>query len=60
MKISDLFLPKIVRSNPDTRKKAVMGETNTGLLRQVAEKDSHPEVRDAAKERILQLKSGTK
>jgi len=57
MKISDLFVPKIARSNPETRKKAVMSETNIELLKQVVEKDSHPEVREAAKLRIRELGS---
>lgn len=55
MKFSDLFLPKIARSDPKVRKAAVKAEINKELLKQVIEKDSHPEVREAAKVRLKEL-----
>lgn len=55
MKFSDLFLPKIARSNPEVRKQAVREETNVGLLQQVSEKDDDPEVRQLALERLASL-----
>jgi hypothetical protein len=55
MKFRDLFLPKIARSDPKVRKKAVKEERNTEILRQVIKKDSHPEVREAAKNRLKEL-----
>lgn len=54
MKFGDLFLPRIARSDPETRKKAVLKEKNVGLLKQVSEKDADPEVRKMA---LRQLKS---
>ena len=55
MKIGDLFLPKIARSNPEVRKEAVRQERNVGLLQQVSEKDEDPEVRQLALERLASL-----
>jgi hypothetical protein len=55
MKFRDLFLPKIARSDPKVRKKAVKEERNTEILKQVIKKDSHPEVREAAKNRLKEL-----
>jgi hypothetical protein len=55
MKFRDLFLPKIVRSDPKVRKQAVEAESNRELLKQVIEKDSHPEVREAAETRLQEL-----
>ena len=55
MKIGDLFLPKIARSDPEVRKKAVRAETNVGLLQQVSEKDDDPEVRRLALEKLESL-----
>ncbi|MCU0614322.1 MAG: hypothetical protein MUD09_04465 [Desulfobacterales bacterium] len=55
MKFSDLFLPKIARSDPKVRTKAVKAESNKELLKQVIKKDSHPEVREAAKNRLKEL-----
>lgn len=56
MKFSDLFLPKIARSNPETRKAAVRQEINVELLKQVIENDQDPEVRELARDRIKQLR----
>jgi hypothetical protein len=55
MKFSDLFLPKIARSDPEIRKKAVAAEKNPELLKQVVKKDSDPGVRQAAQQRIKEL-----
>jgi len=57
MKFSDIFLPKIARSDPEVRKKAVASEIDVELLKKVIEKDSNPEVRDLAKKRIEQLRA---
>lgn len=53
--ISDFFLPKIVRSDPNVRKKAVMKERNKSLLKKVIENDSDKEVRQAARNRLQRL-----
>ncbi len=45
MKFSDLFLPKLARSDPKVRKKAVVQEKNAELLKKVIQNDSDPEVR---------------
>ena len=55
MKFRDLFLPKIARSDPSVRKKAVMAERNTGILKKVIENDSDKEVRQAARKRLQRL-----
>ena len=57
MKFGDLFLPKIARSDPETRKKAVLKEKNVGLLQQVSEKDADPEVRKLALRRLESLEA---
>jgi hypothetical protein len=56
MKFKDFFLPKIARSDPGMRKEAVREEINVELLKQVIEKDSDPEVRRLAQERIRELR----
>ena len=56
MKFKDLFLPKIARTDPEVRKEAVRQEVNIELLKQVMEKDSDPEVRQLAQERIRDLR----
>lgn len=55
MKFGDLFLPKINRSDPKVRLKAVLKEEHVPLLQQVAEKDQSPEVRAAAQKRLEAL-----
>ena len=57
MKFRDLFLPKIARSDPKVRKKAVMEESNAGVLKRVIENDSDKTVRDAARKRLQRLES---
>lgn len=57
MKFRDLFLPKIARSDPKVRKKAVMEESNAGVLKRVIENDSDKTVRDAARQQLQRLES---
>lgn len=57
MRIADFFLPKIARSNPEVRKKAVLEESNAELLKKVAENDSDPEVRRLALSRLDKIES---
>ena len=52
MKIRDIFLPKIARSDPEVRKQAVLNEENAELLKKVSEKDDDPEVRKLARQRL--------
>jgi hypothetical protein len=56
MKLSDLFLPKHVHSDPEVRKKAITRIKDTALLAQIAEKDSDQYVRELASKRINDLK----
>ena len=55
MAFRDLFLPKIAHSNPEVRKKAVMNESDKGLLQRVIANDKDPEVIDTAKKRLEEL-----
>jgi hypothetical protein len=55
MKFSDLFLPKIARSNPEVRKKAVLEEKNKELLMKVIQNDSDRDVRQTARKRLQRL-----
>ncbi len=55
MKFRDLFLPKIARSNPEVRKRAVMDEQNAEILKKVIQNDSDQAVRDAARKRLQRL-----
>lgn len=57
MKFSDIFLPKIARSDPEVRKQAVENEINVELLKQVIEKDSDQGVRELARKRIEELRA---
>ena len=56
MKFQDFFLPKISRSDPEVRKKAVREEINVELLKQVMVKDPDQEVRDLAKARLHEIR----
>ena len=56
MKFQDFFLPKISRSDPEVRKKAVREEINVELLKQVIVKDPDQEVRDLAKQRLHEIR----
>ena len=55
MKFRDIFLPKIARSNPEVRKKAVMAEENSEILKKVIQNDANQDVRDAARKRLQRL-----
>jgi hypothetical protein len=55
MNIRDLFLPKIARSNPKVRKRAIMGEENKELLMKVVLNDADRDVRQAARKRLQRL-----
>jgi len=57
MKFSDIFLPKIARSDPNVRKDAIAAESNVELLKKVSQKDSDPGVRDFALKRIKELET---
>jgi hypothetical protein len=57
MKLRDLFLPKIARSDPETRKKAVGQESNIQLLKKVIENDSDAGVRRLANKRLAELEA---
>jgi hypothetical protein len=57
MKFRDIFLPKIARSNPEVRKKAVGAEQNADILKKVIQNDSDQGVRDAARKRLQRLKT---
>jgi hypothetical protein len=59
MKFKDMFLPKILRSDPETRKKAISQEVNIELLKQVIEKDTDPDVRECARLRIKEIEPKT-
>lgn len=48
MKLRDLFVPRWDHSDPMVRKKAVEKMNNIELIRQIAENDEHPMVRDTA------------
>jgi len=55
LKFRDLFLPKIVNSDPKKRKEAVLKENNKDLLRKVVENDADKDVRDSARMRLKEL-----
>lgn len=55
MKFRDFFLPKIVRSDPSIRKKAVLAESNPEVLKGVIKNDSDKEVREIARKRLQKL-----
>lgn len=55
--IRDIFLPKILRSDPKVRIAAIQGEKNFELLKNVTNNDSDPEVRRSALKRLQKLTS---
>ena len=55
MAFRDLFLPKIAHSNPEVRKKAVMQESDAGLLQRVIDNDKDPEVVETARRRLSEV-----
>jgi hypothetical protein len=48
MKLRDLFVPRWKHSDPMVRKKAVEKMVDIELIRQIAQRDEHPMVRDTA------------
>jgi len=58
MKFSDFFIPKIARSDPKVREKAVLECVDTALLQRVIQNDKDEHVRQTAKQRIAALKAG--
>jgi hypothetical protein len=57
VKFSDFFIPKIARSDPKVRKKAVLECVDTALLERVVANDKDEHVRQVAKQRIEALKA---
>jgi hypothetical protein len=55
MKFKDIFVPRWQNSNPNIRIKAIERMQDISLLRQIAEKDDHPMVRDMASDRLARL-----
>ena len=55
MGFKDLFLPKIVHSDPNVRKKAVMKESDKQMLQNVIKNDKDDMVREAAQMRLEEL-----
>ena len=55
MKFGDFFIPKIARSDPKVREKAVMECTDKELLKRVIQNDKDEHVRQAAMQRLSAL-----
>jgi hypothetical protein len=55
MKFQDLFVPRWQHSNHEVRIKAVERLQDARLLKQIAEKDAHEMVRDAALAQLNRL-----
>jgi hypothetical protein len=55
MKFSDLFIPKIARSDPKIREQAVMKCKDKELLKRVIQNDKDEHVRQVAKQRLEAL-----
>lgn len=55
MKFGDFFIPKIARSDPKVREKAVMECTDKELLKRVIQNDKDEHVRQVAKKRLEAL-----
>jgi hypothetical protein len=58
MKFSDFFIPKIARSDPKVREKAVLECKDVELLKRVIKNDQDEHVRLVAKQRIEELTAG--
>lgn len=56
MKFSDFFIPKIARSDPKVREKAVLVCKDIDLLQRVVQNDKDEHVRKIAKQRIEALR----
>ena len=57
MKFCDFFIPKIARSDPKVREKAVLECVDAALLQRVIQNDKDEHVRQVAKQRIEALKA---
>ena len=57
MKFSDFFIPKIARSDPKVREKAVLECVDAALLQRVIQNDKDEHVRQVAKQRVEALKA---
>jgi len=57
VKFSDFFIPKIARSDPKVREKAVIECVDLALLQRVVQNDKDEHVRQVAKQRIEALKA---
>jgi Asp-tRNA(Asn)/Glu-tRNA(Gln) amidotransferase C subunit len=55
MKLSDLFLPKIARSDPKVREDAVLKCKDADLLKRVIKNDEDERVRQTAQKRLETL-----
>ena len=55
MKLGDLFLPKIARSDPKVREKAVLKCEDKDLLKRVIDNDADEQVRKVAQQRLEAL-----
>jgi hypothetical protein len=55
MKFSDLFIPKIARSDPKVREEAIQECKDKELLKRVIQNDKDEQVRQAAKQRLEAL-----
>jgi hypothetical protein len=55
MKLSDLFLPKHARSDPQVRKDAVRRMSDKNLLDQISKKDKDESVRKLALQRLKEV-----
>jgi hypothetical protein len=57
MKLSDLFLPKIARSDPKVREEAVLECQDKDLLKRVIQNEKDERVRQAAMQRLETLQA---
>jgi hypothetical protein len=57
MKFSDFFIPKIARSDPEVREKAVLACMDPELLQRVVQHDKDDRVRQVALKRLETLKA---
>jgi len=55
MKFSDIFLPKLARSDPKERKKAVLKEKDPAVLKNVIKQDKDQEVRNLAQQQLKRV-----
>ena len=57
MKLSDLFLPKIARSDPKVREEAVLECQDKDLLKRVIQNEKDERVRQVAMQRLEALQA---